>query len=155
MKDPDWLVWAREIQATAQTGLAFAKDPYDTERYEALRALSVRIVAAHTGVDAAVVADLFASEVGYATPKLGVRGAVFDDAGRILLVREAIDDGRWTLPGGWAEVNQTPAESVVREVFEESGYHVRPVKLAAVWDRARQGHPSARWCAAYRPRRKS
>ena len=140
--DPDWLIWAREIQATAQTGLAFTKDPYDTERYHALRALAVRIMAAHTGVDAAVVLDLFASDVGYATPKLGVRGAVFDDAGRILLVREAIDEGRWTLPGGWAEVNQTPAESVVREVFEESGYHVRPVKLAAVWDRARQGHPA-------------
>ena len=140
--DPDWLVWAREIQATAQTGLAFTKDPYDVERYHALRALSVRIMAAHTGVDAGLVADIFASDVGYATPKLGVRGAVFDTEGRILLVREAIDEGRWTLPGGWAEVNQTPAESVVREVFEESGYHVRPVKLAAVWDRVRQGHPA-------------
>ncbi|MEI7711017.1 MAG: NUDIX hydrolase N-terminal domain-containing protein [Rhodospirillales bacterium] len=140
--DPDWLVWAREIQATAQTGLAFTKDPYDTERYHALRDLSVRIMAEHTGVNSAVVADLFASDVGYATPKLGVRGAVFDPDGRILLVREAIDDGRWTLPGGWAEVNQTPAESVVREVFEESGYRVRATKLAAVWDRARQGHPA-------------
>ncbi len=140
--EPAWLTWAREIQATAQTGLAFTKDPYDVERYHALRDLSVRILAAHTGVDTAVVADLFASDVGYATPKLGVRAAVFDDDGRILLVREAIDDGRWTLPGGWAEVNQTPAESVVREVFEESGYRVRPVKLAAVWDRVRQGHPA-------------
>jgi ADP-ribose pyrophosphatase YjhB (NUDIX family) len=140
--DPDWLVWAREIQATAQTGLAFTKDPYDTERYHALRDLSVRILASHTGIDTAVVADLFASDVGYATPKLGVRGAVFDPDGRILLVREAIDHGRWTLPGGWAEVNQTPAESVVREVFEESGYRVRAAKLAAVWDRARQGHPA-------------
>ena len=140
--EPDWLLWAREIQATAQTGLAFTKDPYDVERYHALRDLSVRILASHTGLDAAVVADLFASDVGYATPKLGVRGAVFDSEGRILLVREAIDDNRWTLPGGWAEVNQTPAESVVREVFEESGYRVRAAKLAAVWDRARQGHPA-------------
>ncbi len=140
--DPDWLTWAREIQATAQTGLAFTKDPYDVERYHALRDLSVRILATHTGVDTAMVADLFASDAGYATPKLGVRGAVFDPEGRILLVREAIDAGRWTLPGGWAEVNQTPAESVVREVLEESGYHARPIKLAAVWDRARQGHPA-------------
>ncbi len=140
--EPDWLVWARELQATAQTGLAFTKDPYDAERYQALRALSVRIMAAHTGVDTAVVTDLFAAETGYATPKLGVRAAVFDDQGRILLVREAIDDGRWTLPGGWADVNQTPAESAEREVFEESGYLVRATKLAAVWDRARQGHPA-------------
>ena len=85
--DPDWLVWAREIQATAQTGLTFTKDPYDTERYHTLRNLSVRIMAAHTGVDPAVVAGLFAADVGYATPKLGVRGAVFDPDGRILLVR--------------------------------------------------------------------
>ncbi len=142
LTEPDWLRWAREIQAVAQTGLAFTKDPYDAERYHALRALSVRIVAAHTGVDTARIEDLFAADTGYATPKLGVRGAVFDDRGHILLVREAIDDGRWTLPGGWAEVNQTPAESVAREVFEESGYRVRPVKLAAVWDRVRQGHPA-------------
>ena len=142
LNEPDWLTWAREIQATAQTGLAFTKDPYDTERYHALRALSVRILAAHTGVEPVRITDLFASDTGYATPKLGVRGAVFDDQGRILLVRETADGDRWTLPGGWAEVNQTPAESVVREVFEESGYRVRPVKLAAVWDRVRQGHPA-------------
>jgi ADP-ribose pyrophosphatase YjhB (NUDIX family) len=83
---------------------------------------------------------LFASETGYATPKLDVRGAVFDTLGRILLVRETADAGRWTLPGGWADVNQTPRQSVVREVAEESGYDVRVVKLAAVWDRAAQGH---------------
>jgi ADP-ribose pyrophosphatase YjhB (NUDIX family) len=142
LTEPQWLRWAREIQAVAQTGLAFTKDPYDTERYHALRALSVRIMADHTGVDTTAVTDLFASDTGYATPKLGVRAGVFDAEGRILLVREAIDGDRWTLPGGWAEVNQTPAESVVREVFEESGYRVRPVKLAAVWDRVRQGHPA-------------
>jgi ADP-ribose pyrophosphatase YjhB (NUDIX family) len=77
-----------------------------------------------------------------ATLKIGVRGAVFDEAGRILMVRERVDAGRWTLPGGWAEVNQTPAQSVAREVFEESGYVVRATKLASVWDRGRQNHPA-------------
>jgi ADP-ribose pyrophosphatase YjhB (NUDIX family) len=71
-----------------------------------------------------------------------VRGAVFDAEGRVLMVREVVDGDRWTLPGGWADVNQTPAQSVVREVFEESGYRCRPVKLAAVWDRARQEQPA-------------
>ena len=70
-----------------------------------------------------------------------MRGAVFDPEGRILLVREVQDDGRWTMPGGWIDVNQTPGEAVVREVAEESGYVARIVKLAAVWDRGRQGHP--------------
>lgn len=140
MAEPDWLLWAREIQAIAQTGLAFSKDPYDLERFAALRRLSVRIFAEHSGADVRRIAGLFDAETGYATPKVGVRGAVFDGAGRILMVRETVDENRWTLPGGWADVNQTPAQAVVREVFEESGYIVRAVKLAAVWDRARQAH---------------
>jgi ADP-ribose pyrophosphatase YjhB (NUDIX family) len=142
MSDPDWLVWAREMQALAQTGTEFSKDPYDLERYAALRRLSVRVMAEHTGADPLRIEGLFDTETGYATPKVGVRGAVFDNAGRILMVREVVDQNRWTLPGGWADVNQTPAQSVVREVFEESGYRVRAVKLAAVWDRARQAQPA-------------
>ena len=139
--DPKWLTWAREIQAIAQTGLAFSKDPYDLDRFAALRRLSAKIMADHTGADIGRIEGLFDAETGYATPKVGVRGAVFDAAGRILMVRETADDNRWTLPGGWADVNQTPAQSVVREVFEESGYRVRAVKLAAVWDRAKHIHP--------------
>jgi ADP-ribose pyrophosphatase YjhB (NUDIX family) len=146
--DPDWLIWAREIQAIAQTGLAFGKDPYDLERFHALSRLAARIMAAHTDANLTRIESLFDGEGGYATPKLGVRGAVFDAAGRILMVREVVDGNRWTLPGGWADVNQTPAESVVREVFEESGYQVRTTKLAAVWDRARQAHPPTAFSVA-------
>lgn len=139
--DPDWLVWAREIQAIAQTGLAFSPNAYDRERFEALLRLSARIMAQHTDADLGRIQGLFENETGYATPKVGVRGAVFDEAGRILMVQEAIDGDLWTLPGGWADVNQTPAQSVVREVFEESGYRARVLKLAAVWDRASHAHP--------------
>ncbi len=142
MADPDWLVWAREMQALAQTGLEFSKDPYDLERYAALRRLSARVMAEHTGAEPRRIEALFETETGYATPKVGVRGAVFDSSGRVLMVREVVDQNRWTLPGGWADVNQTPAQSVVREVFEESGFRVRAMKLAAVWDRARQAQPA-------------
>ncbi len=128
------------MQAVAQTGIAFVRDPYDRERYEMLRALASRIMAAHTATDAARIDQLFAGETGYATPKIDVRGAVFDAEGRILMVREVLDGGRWTLPGGWADVNLTAAENVVKEVREESGFEARAVKLAACWDRARQGH---------------
>ncbi|WP_158932775.1 NUDIX hydrolase [Acidisphaera sp. S103] len=141
MPDPDWLIWAREVQAIAQTGLTFSKDPYDLDRFTALRRLAARIMADHTGADLGRIEGLFDTETGYATPKVGVRAAVFDTSGRILMVRETADENRWTLPGGWADVNQTPAQSVVREVFEESGYDVRAVKLAAVWDRSRHTHP--------------
>jgi ADP-ribose pyrophosphatase YjhB (NUDIX family) len=139
-EEPDWLLWAREIQATAQSGLAFSEDPYDIERYQALTALAARMLAARTDGAAPPLAALFGAERGYATPKLDVRGAAFDGDGRILMVREAVDHDRWTLPGGWADVNQTPAQCVVREVLEESGYVVRVAKLAACWDRAAQGH---------------
>lgn len=140
--EPDWLRWTRELQAIAQTGLTFARDPYDRERYEQLRTLASAIMAAHTGEPTARIEALFAGETGYATPKVDVRGAAFDALGRVLLVREVADGGRWTLPGGWADVNLTPAENVAREMREESGYTVRVDKLAAVWDRTRQGHPA-------------
>ena len=140
MAEPDWLTWTRELQAIAQTGLAFVRDPYDCERYEALRALASRMMAAHTGAPARRIEDLFAGEAGYATPKVDVRGAAFDEEGRLLMVREVADGGRWTLPGGWADVNLTAAENVIKEMREESGLEVRVSKLAAVWDRTRQGH---------------
>ncbi len=75
---------------------------------------------------------------GYATPKVDVRGSVFRDD-QILLVKERAD-GLWTLPGGWADVNESPREAVVREIMEESGYHTRANKLLAVWDRAKHQH---------------
>jgi ADP-ribose pyrophosphatase YjhB (NUDIX family) len=138
--EPSWLVWAHELQAIAQTGLEFAKDPYDRERYIAVRAVAARIMAQPASADALWVEKLFAGQAGYATPKVDVRGAVFRDDGCILLVREVADSGRWSLPGGWAEVNQSPSESVVREVLEESGFTVSVRKLAAIYDRARHPH---------------
>jgi ADP-ribose pyrophosphatase YjhB (NUDIX family) len=143
MADPDWLIWTRELQAMAQTGLAFAQNAYDRERYERLRALASYMVEAGSGLPAARIAGLFAAETGYTTPKVDVRGAAFDAEGRILMVREVADAGRWTLPGGWADVNYTPAENIVKEMREESGFDVRVTKVAAVWDRTRQGHRPA------------
>lgn len=140
--EADWLRWAREIAAIAQTGLAFTRDQYDIERFQQLRGLSAEILAHHTGVDQQRIATLFAGETGYATPKVDVRAAVFNDQNHLLMVRERADEDRWTLPGGWADVNFTPAENAVKEVLEESGYVVTATKLAAAWDRTRQGHPS-------------
>jgi ADP-ribose pyrophosphatase YjhB (NUDIX family) len=140
--DPDWLVWAREIQAIAQTGLTFTQDPFDRQRYEMLRALSAKMFAAHSDAPFDRILGLFAGETGYATPKVDVRAAVFDEHDRLLMVRETADGGRWTLPGGWADVNVTAAGNAAKEVVEESGYLVEVRKLAALWDRTRQGHPN-------------
>jgi len=143
VNEPDWLGWAREILATAQTGLAFTRDPYDAQRYQALYDLAARIMQTHTGAPLEHIENLLAGETGYATPKIGVRAAVFDRDGRILMVRETSDNGSWSLPGGWADVNQTLSYSAEREVREETGYIVRATKLAAAWDRTTQGHPPA------------
>ena len=140
--EPNWLTWAREIQAISQTGLTFSRDPFDRERYVRLRELAAEILGAYTETPPDQIVKLFAGQAGYATPKVEVRAAVFDENNRILMVRETLDDERWTLPGGFADVNTTPAENTVREVREESGYEVAVTKLAAVWDKTRQGHPT-------------
>jgi ADP-ribose pyrophosphatase YjhB (NUDIX family) len=139
--DPDWLDRAKRLQALAQSGLAFTHDRFDRERYEAIRAIAAQMIAAGAGASTEAARELealFAAQQGYATPKVDVRAAVFRDD-RVLLVRER-SDGRWTLPGGWADVGDSPTAAVEREVLEESGYEVRAVKLAAVYDRDRHGH---------------
>jgi len=141
MSEPQWLTWARDVQAIAQNGLTFCQNPYDRERYEQLRVLASSMIAALGQNTPETVLTLFTNEKGYATPKIDVRGAVFNAAGEILMVRETIDQDRWTLPGGWADVNFTTAENTLKEVMEESGYSAEIIKLAALWDRNRQGHP--------------
>jgi ADP-ribose pyrophosphatase YjhB (NUDIX family) len=137
-----WLDSIRRVRAIAQTGQAYAKDPFDLERFTELGAIAENLLATLVGVTPAQVRDLYVPERGYPTPKVDVRAGVFrgDD---ILLVREVVD-GRWSLPGGWADEQESPAESIVREVQEESGYQVRVVKLVAIKDRALHPYVPAR-----------
>ena len=140
--DPSWLRWAKGLQAIAQNGLTFATDVYDKERYEAVREVAAEMMAERSESNSEAILQLFSRETGYATPKVDVRGAVFrDDA--ILLVREA-SDGKWSLPGGWADVNESPSENIVREIAEESGFETTVRKLAAVLDRSRHPHAPAK-----------
>jgi len=139
MANPRWLDWAQRIQALAQSGLAYCQNPYDIERYRALQEIAAEIVAEYSNAGEALVADMLMREAGYATPKIDIRGVVFKE-GCLLLVKERAD-GAWTLPGGWVDVGEPPSRAVEREVFEESGYRVRAVKLLAVYDRNQHGHP--------------
>jgi len=138
--EPKWLDWARRLQAIAQSGMAYSPGQYDLERYESVREIAAEMMAEGSAGPVAPVRDLFASQAGHATPKVDVRAAVFRED-RILLVEER-SDGHWSLPGGWADVQESPAEATVREVQEESGYQTRAVKLLAVYDRNRHGHPT-------------
>jgi ADP-ribose pyrophosphatase YjhB (NUDIX family) len=140
MQNPQWLDWVRRLQAIAQIGIEYCKDPYDRQRYEEIRGLAAEISAKSVGLpDATPLVDLFQNELGYATPKIDIRTAVFD-SDRILLVRER-EDGLWTLPGGWADIGESLSSAAVREVKEESGYEIVVRKLAAVYDRDKHGHP--------------
>ena len=135
--EPRALDWARRLAALAQDGLAFNNDPYDRERYTAIRAIAADMIASIGDLDVRRVLEAL-TEDGYATPKIDVRGVVFDRR-RILLVQERVD-GCWTLPGGWADPWKSPRESVETEVAEESGLVVRATKLLALFDRTLQGH---------------
>jgi len=134
-----WPLWAQKVLAIAQCGLTYSTNPFEVERYKALQALGHEILSTYSNVSVKQVADFFAGEQGYATPKVDVRGVVFSDS-RILLVQERRDE-RWCPPGGWADVGESPGEMVVRETREESGYVVRPVKLIAVYDKRCHPHP--------------
>ncbi|MGC3958157.1 MAG: NUDIX hydrolase [Verrucomicrobiota bacterium] len=137
-KNPKWINWTTRLQAIAQTGLTFATDPYDIERYKAIRELAVEMLAAGSDLNLPVIRNLFSADFGYATPKVDVRGVIFRED-KILLVKEK-SDGKWTLPGGWADVGETPAANVIREVLEETGFHVRATKILALFDRTLHQH---------------
>ena len=138
---PCWLEWCSRLQAIAQTGLTFAKDAHDVERYQAIREIAVEMLATGSDIELTRIRELLTVDSGYATPKVDVRGVVFRE-NKILLVRER-SDGKWTLPGGWADVNESPAENVVREVREESGFEIRVTKLLALFDRSKHPHEPA------------
>jgi ADP-ribose pyrophosphatase YjhB (NUDIX family) len=140
---PRRLAHIRKIAAIAQAGLTYSTGPFDRERYEVLQRLAEEMLSELSDVDPAITKSIFESENGYTTPKVDVRAAVFKD-GKILLVKER-SDGLWTLPGGWADVNESPSEAVEKEVREEAGYEVKATRLMAVLDRDRHGAPPLLW----------
>ena len=133
-----WLQWAIELQSLAQAGLTYGKDEYDKERYERIRDISAEMIARKSDISIEKVKDLFCNESGYQTPKIDTRAAIFEN-GKILLVRET--NGKWSLPGGWVDVNVSVGDNVVKEVKEESGLDVKVDKVIAIQDRAKHNLP--------------
>jgi ADP-ribose pyrophosphatase YjhB (NUDIX family) len=135
-----WLDWAKKIQSLSQAGLEYSKDMYDIERFVELRKISAEMMKEYTNVkDFQTIEQLFLNETGYQTPKVDVRGVVFQDE-KILLVKEK-HDGLWSLPGGWADIGLTPSENTVKEIREESGLETKARKLISVWNRSSHPHP--------------
>lgn len=138
-KGKEWIAMAMELQFIAQTGLTYTRDKYDKERFERIREISAEAMEIGTGFPVEHVREVFCNETGFQTPKLDTRAAIFKD-GRILLVRDR-KSGLWSLPGGWVDVNQTIASNTVKEVKEEAGLDVVPVRLIALHDRNQHNTP--------------
>lgn len=136
-KPPRWLEWVREIQALAQTGYHYAENHYQQERFLRLQEIAAEMAGEGCSIDPGSLANVFKAQVGYATPRVDVRGAVFRD-GKLLMVRE-IADGGWCMPGGWADVGDVPSESAEREVWEEAGFKVKARRVVGVYDANRTG----------------
>lgn len=129
-----WLLWAKQLQSLAQIGIEFTENPYDRERYERIRELSIEIMHEYTGIDNSKLVQLFANESGYQTPKVDARAAIFNSENEILMIREKADN-KWALPGGWADIELTLFENIVKESFEEAGAEIKPKRIIAVLDR--------------------
>lgn len=127
-----WITWAREIFSMSQAGLTYSQNEFDIERYKRLQEITAEMIESQSGLSKESVLESFSMQAGYATPKIDVRGAVIRD-NKILLIQERMD-GRWAMPGGWADLGNAPASVAEREVWEESGYHVKAEKVVAVID---------------------
>jgi ADP-ribose pyrophosphatase YjhB (NUDIX family) len=148
-ENDELMKWGRELAALGRTGCHYAENEYERERYERVRQIAADMLARGSSLEPAEALELDADEFAYVTPKVDVRGVIFRE-GRVLLVREVSDRGRWTVPGGWADVNEAPSEAVAREIAEESGYTARPVELLACYDREKQGHVPPYPCHIYK-----
>lgn len=137
-KNEKWLQWAVELQSLAQAGLYYGKDEFDKERYERIREIAAEMISWKSAIPMDKVKNLFCSEIGYQTPKIDCRAAIFRN-GRILLVQEK--NGTWSLPGGWVDVNVSVKENVIKEVKEDAGLDVTADMVIAVQDREKHNLP--------------
>lgn len=129
---PKWIEWAREIFSLSQSGITYSGNEYDIERYKRLQQITAEIIESQSEITRESVLESFSMQAGYVTPKVDVRGAVIRE-GKILLIQERAD-GMWAMPGGWADLGNSPASVAEREVWEESGFRVRAEKVVAVLD---------------------
>ncbi len=127
-----WIQWAQEIFSMSQAGLTYSKNEFDIERYKRLQEITAEMIESQSEVSKESALESFSMQAGYITPKIDVRGAVIRE-NKILLIQEKAD-GKWAMPGGWADLGNAPASVAEREVWEESGYRVQAEKVIAVID---------------------
>ncbi len=140
MNPKEQLNLLKRLKAISEVGLVYAKDPYDQERYEELKQISLKLMAYMADAPIKVIQDFFMPEQDYPTPKVDVRGFVLNEKDEILMARESVD-GKWTIPGGWADIGSTPSEIAVKEIEEETGLQSEVVRFLGVYDKQVHPHP--------------
>lgn len=141
-KEKNFLNKLNRIRSLAQNGLFYSNNEYDTERYTELLELCNSMTAELTDNKISTITNCFIPPTDYVTPKVDIRAVVFNKENEILLVQEKAD-GKWSLPGGWSDVGLSPTEVAVKEVKEETGLEVKPIRLLAVLDKRCHPYPPA------------
>ena len=141
-KGNELITIAQRIRAMSQTALTYSTNVYETERCKELITLSNRIVSTVSGLKEEDIHADYLPLKEYITPKIDIRAIIFNEKDEVLLVKEQAD-GRWALPGGWADVGFTPSEVIIKETKEETGFDVRVVRLLAVFDKRCHPHPAS------------
>ena len=136
----DFLNNIKRLKNIADLGLLYAKDPFDRERYEELLDISLEMMSQLADTPLSKITNFYTPTTDYPTPKVDIRALVLNEKNQILLVRES-SDGRWSLPGGWADVGLSAREVAVKEVLEETGLTVKTERLLAVFDKKCHPHP--------------
>lgn len=131
-QSPKWMEWAQEIFSLSQSGITYSGNQYDIDRYRRLQEITAEMIASQSEMSRESVLESFSMQAGYITPKVDVRGGVIRE-NKILLIQERADN-MWAMPGGWADLGNSPASVAEREVFEESGFQVKAEKVVAVID---------------------
>lgn len=140
MLNTQFLNEIKRLKSLADTGLLYCKNEYDKERYLELQEISFRLLHEFSGSSIEDLKCMFPPAKDYPTAKVDIRGLVFSDDKKILLVKESID-GKWSLPGGWGDIGYSPKETIVKEFKEETGLDVMPERLLAVFDKKMHPHP--------------
>lgn len=140
MNNKELLNLSKQIKALADAGLVFKNSEYDAERYEQLQEIALEMQALLTEQEVEVFKNFYLPKEDYPTPNVDVRAFILNEKKEILFVKEQVD-GKWTLPGGWADIGLSPKENVIKELEEETGYIVEVKRLLAVFDKKMHAHP--------------
>ena len=130
---------SKKLEAIAKTGIFYSSNPYEKERFEQIASICNELISHYADLKPSKVEKIYNVENGYVTPKVDIRSVVFKN-NQILMVKEK-SDGKWTIPGGWADIGYSPYEIAAKETIEEAGLIVEPVRVLAIMDKKCHPHP--------------